>query len=771
MIEWLVGQQAAGEFNFWELVFLHQPNRIELVILGLIVAVLIPLFILNLKRLPSRRWRLVLLGLRLLFLAGLLLLWLQPAVQLQKRLQQKSHVILMNDRSRSMSLLAGDGDRTRAAMANEFFSENTSWVKSIAASHHLHAFSFEQKPSSIPLSKLTDKGEPSGDYSDFGAALSVSTDQFRKGEVAAVVLVSDGVSNPSPGTEQLLEDVLATLKKAKVPVYAFGAGTEGAVKDMAVRDVRYDGFAFVHNKTTIEVDIASTGYPERPVQVTLEADGRPIGSQNLVVPSGEVVKAAFSFTPERVGRAVYTVKLPLFTDDAIPQNNTRSFIIEVIRDKVRVLHVCGHPDYDEQFLRRFLKNNPNVDLISFFILRTNADLQLVPERELSLIPFPTQELFDTQLHTFDLVIFQNFTYQGYEMSHYLPNIRRYVLEGGALLVLGGDVSYGPGGYDNTPIEDVLPFDISLQDPAASSAPFAMQVTPEGLRHPIMRLRQGMEANRAAWQQAPELLGLNLGLMALPDALVLAEHPTLQTGGKPAPAIALRRPGKGRVLATALDSTWLWYQSEIEQGGDGELYTRFWSNALRWLIKDPDLKHLAVRADKDNPSPGQEVQLDIRLTDDDFQPKADARLRVRAIEKASGKPLFDRELATDSEGTVITRFAAPEVEGVMTVQVETVDPAAGEIEREELLLYVSSNSGEFRDVAVDFDRLRKIAKETGGEFKSLPYKMPADFQFPVNTVARIGKKRDVPIWDNSTVLGLLVFLIALEWWLRKRKRLN
>ena len=108
------------------------------------------------------------------------------------------------------------------------------------------------------------------------------------------------------------------------------------------------------------------------------------------------------------------------------------------------------------FLRRLLKRDPNVDLISFFILRTPTDLTMVDSSELSLIPFPTDELFRKELGSFDLVLLQNFNHGPYGIGGYLPDLRRYVERGGGLAMIGGDLSFTSGGYAGTQLAEVLP---------------------------------------------------------------------------------------------------------------------------------------------------------------------------------------------------------------------------------------------------------------------------------------------------------------------------
>ncbi len=136
----------------------------------------------------------------------------------------------------------------------------------------------------------------------------------------------------------------------------------------------------------------------------------------------------------------------------------------MIRDRVRVLHLSGRPSWDERFLRSMLRRDPNVDLVSFFILRTETDEQPWNHNDLSLIPFPTFEIFEEQLRSFDLVIFQNFNYAPYGVEPFLPNVRDYVEGGGALAMVGGDLSFASGGYGATALRDVLPVELPPAPP-------------------------------------------------------------------------------------------------------------------------------------------------------------------------------------------------------------------------------------------------------------------------------------------------------------------
>src|SRR6185312_7387445 len=162
---------------------------------------------------------------------------------------------------------------------------------------------------------------------------------------------------------------------------------------------------------------------------------------------------------DETGQFVYTVSVTVLPGEAVTANNSRSFVLKVIRDRMRVLLVVGRPSWDERFLRGLLKQDPNVDLVSFFILRSSTNNTKAGENELSLIPFPVREIFHDQLKTFDVVIFQNFAHRdrayASQVDQFLPDIRDYVLEGGAFAMIGGENSFGDGHYNDTELADIL----------------------------------------------------------------------------------------------------------------------------------------------------------------------------------------------------------------------------------------------------------------------------------------------------------------------------
>jgi hypothetical protein len=180
--------------------------------------------------------------------------------------------------------------------------------------------------------------------------------------------------------------------------------------------------------------------------------------------------------------------------------------VNVIRDKTRVLQIAGRPSWDERFLRQILKNDPGIDLVSFMILRTPASLGTdirglpIPVEELSLIPFPTVDIFEKGLSQFDIVIFQNFDHRPYVPFQYLNFVKDYLDKGGAFVMIGGDQSFSAGGYGGTPIEEILPNRLGIEALSEGKSGWIeagdlpLKLTSAGKEHPIMKLDPDRKKN-------------------------------------------------------------------------------------------------------------------------------------------------------------------------------------------------------------------------------------------------------------------------------------
>lgn len=758
------------EFNDWTLTFLTPlPVWARVLVVVLLLSAVVAAH-LGLRGEPRRWRRAVLTSLRAVGVLAAIFFLLEPAIQLLQVRRVKNRVAVLLDTSASMQLAASKKGRTRLDEAKALLSAAAPELQRLSDRFVFEYSTFDRTVYPADLARLAGGATADGTRTDLlGALRSAASGTGPAGgrKLAGVVLLTDG-GDTEDLRGGLTSEARDELEKLGAPVHAFVAGSTDDLEDVAVTRVLTDDFAFVRNAVEVEAVLHARGLSAQDVPVVLRREGRVVSTRTAHLEPGEETRVHFRFTPDTTGKFIYTVSVPVLSGEAVTTNNQRSFVLKVIRDRVRVLQVAGRPSWDERFLRGLLKKDPNVDLISFFILRTPQNTQRVPQNDLSLIPFPTNELFTTELKTFDLVIFQNFDYAPYNMSQYLDNVRQYVEDGGAFVMIGGDKSFTGGRYQGTYIEDILPVELLPSGAqTVSRERFAPRLTEDGRRHPSSQLADDHGATDRVLGQLPELDGLNLVRAVKPGAQVLLEHPFLKTGNTNAPVVAVEEVGRGRSMAVMTDSTWFWSFPAAGGGGDRRVYDRFWTNAMRWLIRDPDLTNVRIRPTKDEYEPGERPVLEVSVRDKEYGPAAGAAVDV-TVYADDGHTVGTHHLTTGDDG-VATLELDPPGTGAFKVVAEAKEPGddGAHLGREEGAFLVRSTTAELVDPAPRPALLEDIADATGGSVHTLPERSLPDLSFVDPEVVEIGRKKNVDLWDRWAWLALFAAAFAAEWSLRRR----
>ncbi len=760
-----------ASYNAWRLAALSPLPRWALALLAVAAAASVALALRGLRGEPRAARRATLVALRAASALLALFLVAEPAIQLLQTARVKNRLAVLVDTSRSMRFPVEPGGPTRAEAIAELVSRARASLERLSDRVDLEWVGFGAEVAPVDPAAAA-KGLPSdGGRTDLLGALkavaSGAAGSSRK--LAGVLVLSDGADNVSLA-DGLGPAARAEVRSLGVPVNAVAAGRE-APKDLAVERVAVDDFAFVRNTATVEATIRARGFGREDVPVVLRREGAVVAQATVrLEPGKDRYTVPLAFAPDATGTFVFTVAAPVYPGEAVAENNARSFVLRVIRDRVRVLLVAGRPSWDERFLRGLLKQDPNVDLVSFFILRTNSDTP-GPQEDLSLIPFPVQEIFGDQLRTFDAVLFVDFAYGPYrslEIERYLPNLRDYVRNGGAFAMLGGEQSFGEGRYGETPLAEVLPVQV-VDGAGVAEEEIRPRLTPEGRRHPVTSLAPGEAANDAAWAALPPVPGANL-VRALPPgagASVLLEAPGILSGGRPAPIVAVREVGAGRTLAVTTDSSWFWGFVAAESGAGNRAYQRFWSSALRWLVRDPGLTPLQVEPDAPAVEPGAPLGLTISARGADWGPAAGRRVSVELVSE-DGRTVARGEAVAGPDGTARIELA-PKGPGAYKIvaRAEGAGGPAGPADVASTAVAVRGAGPEDSDAAPRADLLSAIAEATGGAFSSLPGGGLPELRLADPEVVEIGRRRDVPIWDRWWYLALLAATLSVEWVLRRR----
>jgi len=314
-------------------------------------------------------------------------------------------------------------------------------------------------------------------------------------------------------------------------------------------------------------------------ELSVSIDGGP--TQTFRVTVGEDMQVPLKLN--HGGQNVLQFEIEASPGELTDRNNAAVVAINGVRDRLRVLLVSGEPHAGERTWRNLLKSDSAVDLVHFTILRPPGKQDGVPVTELSLIAFPTRELFLEKIDEFDLIIFDRYPLRGILPGTYLDNVARYVERGGAVLVAAGPAFAGVESLYRSPLARVLPGEPTLN---VYETGFSPRISEIGQRHPVT---EGLEnfAPRSRSEDGTPGWGRWFRMIELDP---LAGH-TVMTGPEDKPLLMLDRVGRGRIALLASDQAWLWHRGFEGGGPQLELLRRL----AHWMMQEPELEEEALTA--------------------------------------------------------------------------------------------------------------------------------------------------------------------------------
>jgi hypothetical protein len=397
------------------------------------------------------------------------------------------------------------------------------------------------------------------------AALSATLADVPPDRVAGAIFITDGRVHDVPGE--------AAALGFDAPVHALITGHRNE-RDRRVALVTAPRFGIVGQSQSIgfRVEDQGAGTSSGAAQVTIRRDGEVLERRTVRVGQNEQVDVRIP----HAGQNIIEVEASALPDELTLVNNRAVVAIDGVRDKLRVLLVSGEPHAGERTWRNLLKSDASVDLVHFTILRPPEKQDGTPINELSLIAFPTRELFQQKINEFQLIIFDRYARQGVLPVIYFENIAKYVRDGGAVLVAAGPDYASPTSIWRTPLDQILPAEPSG---GITERAYHARLTELGKRHPVTRGLEGADSNPPHWSRWFRLVdsrnATGTAVMEGPD-------------GKP--LLLLAREGEGRVALLLSDHIWLWARGYEGGGPHLDLLRRL----SHWLMKEPDLEEEALR---------------------------------------------------------------------------------------------------------------------------------------------------------------------------------
>ena len=412
-----------------------------------------------------------------------------------------------------------------------------------------------------------------------------------------------------------------------------------------------------------------------------------------------------------------------------------------------------------------MKQDPLIELVSFVFLRTPTDTVDVPDNQLSLIPFPIDDIFLEELKNFDVVFFDDFSHRAYFNPVYLERVKDFVRDGGGLAMLGGFRSFDSGGYAESALKDVLPVELDNKGRYQTQATVRPVLTASGKVHPITRLLPDPKANEEAWAKMPPLADLNQVRGARGETLLSASGDGAATGS---PLLTIGRFGKGRSLALMTDDVWRWNFIAVGNRETPQNHLKLIRQAVRWLAQEPAFEQVQIRPIPTS-RPGEKVAIKLRVLKDDFTPTAQASVQLRVF-GPEGEPSLVSATADSEEGEYTGEYT-PTKEGSYRVEAEA-NLAGKTLGRDKTSFSVAFPYGESDDGRPRTDLLKQIAEASHGEFFSINDwndkaldKIAAKLES--HAPSQIVEQRQTRLWSTLWPFSIILALLSVEWWMRRK----
>ena len=616
----------------------------------------------------------------------------------------------------------------------------------------------------VDLDIATFSGAALGDKPSEGPTLvrdAVGRTALSRSQTNRLVVLSDGRDSEGRDLTRLGEDLKARDIHLSVVLY----GSAVAPSDAGIQADAERTTIRLGEELLVRGAVTGTGAREERT-VSLKEDGKQIKT----FPVLPAASGRFEVRHRPKNKGQHTISLELASQDTVAQNNKTSFTINVVEERINVLLIEGFPRFEFKLIKSILEVDPLIKLVSVcHIPGGGVYVQGQP-----LHRNPEQGLISSQadLFKYDVVILQDLSRSYYRADGDTTESRlRSVVEfvtkrGGGLVVLGGQDVYRAGGFEDSALVDVLPFDLTNQisgEPQFDGMFFA-NVSKPALDHPVLRLLPDAAENQERLGALPQLDGSNNVGRFKPLATPLLTR-TVKVKGKGDTQVEKETPimgymaiGEGKVLAAAVDTFWRW---QLQPDYDDPPLTMMLANAIRYLAPPPGRKPDApnVAIGDGTPQVGQELKLSTELKDKNFDPIRNAELDVTVTRPDGGSyHIYPRDL--------------PEEPGFYAYSVLLEQPGPykvvskfGKLEATRELL-AGTATGEFADLSVDRKGVERLAKAAGGEVVDPG---AVDWQASVNMQpARRRVERDLEVWNSPPVLLLFLVLVSLDCFIRKRQ---
>ena len=742
--------------------------------------------------------------LRCLAIVALMLILFKPALSYTLGGESKKpYLPILIDRSGSMSVNDDPSLPNRYMQAVQQLRYQSERIEKSFRPMYYH---FAQAPSLVEKVDDLAKLPPSGDGTDgtnIAGALEYVVHSLDTDSAPCILLISDGRHNDNAS-------IADALKNVSRPVYVAGVGSTNVMlsgrRNLQIAEVRAPMEAIRNNTTTIKAVVRGVSVPDVEVECrlidedtdqTLATDHRsldktsgigefelkytPTDTRTTTAPGAP---AATGETPKSGLAEVRRLRVAVtpLANEVTEADNRYSLHMLVTNPRIRVMYVAGSIGAGEyKWLKRMLDSDPNVQFVGMYRSQGNTFVSQGTVGGVALGGLPARE---SDFALFDVIIIHDMDRTFWTTSQ-LDLLAQWVNKGGGLLMIGGNNSFGPGGYGGTRLEDVMPVLMGDRNMPQENALFLPQLTSAGQAHPIFEGITGFFGGPGntppdeRLAKLPPLKGCISVVSAKPTATLLAVHPDRRNQAGPLVSLAVQNFGAGRSAAWTADTTWQWRLTLAATGREGP-YARFWGQMIRYLA-GADSKtrsagtHVMLRLDRTHLEEGQTLlvrSMVLDQRDKGAELKVSARIIPDDTTKRTSDPM-PMVLAEDGLFRLETPWKAP-AEGGYTIKVTATDAANKELGSDAIAVTVASHLKEMDRVDRDVATLDEIAFKSGGAYRDvirLPELLDEIQRRRKEDYTSGPQTLDVALYNFPALFIVFVGLLTAEWLLRRKWQLH
>ncbi len=654
----------------------------------------------------------------------------EPILTFILKSNQSPAVAFLFDNSKSMGIKdrLGDRGKTVKSIADKISKFEIKGEKKF----FIFAGDIEEKKNLTPDSLTF-----SGGLTDIAKALGKIHEISTRENIKAIVLISDGVYNSG-------ENPVYFSEKFNIPVFTVGVGDSSVQKDLKIVDVLTNEVTYVGNETPVLVRIESAGFSEGKADVYLYSEGKEVAREKVDLKAGvNEYTVNFKFIPQEEGMRKLTVKVQQLPGEITYENNQKSIYVKILKGRYKILIVSGAPSSDLAFVKRVLVENKSYDVISYTEKKGREFIE---------------GNFDAKIaETSDAIFFIGYPVKTSDIE--IVNKLKSIITSRNkpfFFLISRNIDF----VKLRTFADILPFRFS--NVSGDEDIVNLSITEDGRNHSITDFKD----KNYIWNILPPIFKLRGAFGATPGSIVLAKA-KYQNVETDEPLIIANHLGNRKTVVVLCYGIWRWKLLTAPNKEFEGFFETFVDNVARWLIAPAEEEFIKFKIAKNFYSEDESVEFSAQVYSEDYSPISDADVRVKILNQSSGELVSEFNLEQVGfglySGSVNLSRGDYRYEAVVSRKGKDLKDFSGRFT-------VGESEVEFLNTRMDVKLLREIAQKTRGEFltpdeiDNLPKIISS---LPDFKPAVIERRREYVLWSRVEPLLIVIILLSIEWFLRKR----